>query len=106
MKFSHEFNQQIFEGTEKGTSERKALKINTVANIEIFLIETDHRWFMFYIINHSKPNFILGMTNLKQKCYYFSPIASIPFQSYCLFVKKKKKKASRSILTQHCRQPH
>lgn len=43
MKFSHELNQQIFEGTEKGTSERKALKINTVANIEIFLIETDHR---------------------------------------------------------------
>lgn len=104
MKFSHELNQQIFEGTEKGTSERKALKINTVANIEISLIETDHRWFMFYIINHSKPNFILGMTNLKQKCYYFSPIASIPYQSYCSFVKKKK--ASRSILTQHCRQPH
>lgn len=32
----------IFEGTEKITSERKAPKINIVANIEIVLIETDH----------------------------------------------------------------
>lgn len=43
MKFSHELNQQILEGTEKGTSKRKALEINTVANIDIFLIEPDHR---------------------------------------------------------------
>lgn len=36
MKFSLELNEQIFEGTEKSTRE------NIVANIEIFLVGTDH----------------------------------------------------------------
>lgn len=54
---------------------------NIVTNIENFLIEADQIQFTFYIINHSKHNFKSEMTNLKQKCYYFSPIAGIANRS-------------------------